>query len=196
MAGEAVEETFSGVEKSSVSTYVAVERMVGGGTSNVYKVEIDGTSYAVKASPFSLEKEKRILSKVTHPHILPVLTQGQAKLDTSQIPDDRNNGVVVNTLRFKFVPNSLSNQLENCSQEERIAILQQQREALDFIHSKGIVHKDIKSDNVLIDGETSYLADFGNAEEFNLPEREEEFEIKRKKDNKDFEIMAAQVTAN
>jgi serine/threonine protein kinase len=192
---EVTEETSAGfvAELTPVTTYMATERMVGGGTSNVYRVDIDGILYAVKASPFSLENEEKILSKAKHPYILPVLASGRARLDTSQIPDDKNNGTTANTLRFKFVPKSLAAHLKSLSFEERQAILQQQRNALNFLHENGMVHNDIKPDNVLIDGEISYLTDFGNAEEFSLPERQEEFERKRKKDNEAYESMATQV---
>jgi hypothetical protein len=106
-------------ETAPVPTVLATERMPGGATSNVYKVELDGSFYAVKASPFSLEKEMRILSKLQSPHILPVLGSGQARLDTSSIPDDGNNGAVVHILRFKFVPNNLSTRLDSLPLEER-----------------------------------------------------------------------------
>jgi serine/threonine protein kinase len=60
---------------------------------------------------------------------------------------------------------------------------------MNYIHAQGIVHTDIKGDNVLLDGDTSYLSDFGNAREFPLPQQHEEFERKRQKDVVDFERM-------
>lgn len=180
-------------ETAPVPRLFATERMPGGATSNVYRVELDGSSYAVKTSPFSLEKERRILSRLQSPHILPVLGSGQAHLDTSSIPNDGNNGAIVHTLRFRFIPNTLSRRLDSLPIQERRRILEEQREAMNYMHGQGVVHTDIKADNVLLDGDTSYLSDFGNARDLSLPEQKEEFERRKQKDITDFEQMEKDV---
>ncbi|MBL7078268.1 protein kinase family protein [Candidatus Shapirobacteria bacterium] len=178
------------VEVNPVIQYKAVKRMPGGGTSNVYEVELEGQSFAVKASPFSLAREESTLSSLSHPNILPVLESGRAKLDTSQIPDDKNNDIVVHTLRFKFIPTSLTTLAAGLSEEQIRQLLEQQRAALDYMHSKDIVHTDIKSDNVLVEGETSYLSDFGNSKRLSLPAEQEQFEQLKQKDIADFQQMS------
>jgi len=176
--------------------YRALERMKGGGTSNVYRVEVDQVPYAVKASPFYLDREARILSRLANPHILPVLASGEATLDTSAIPDDKNDGVVANTLRFRFVSNSLTSELDKLPPQVRRQILQQLLETLRYVHQAGIVHRDIKIDNVLLEQENSLLIDFGNAKEFELPAREKDFLPLQQQDLRNFAIMIRQVLAS
>lgn len=174
-------------EVTQLTEYKAVRRMPGGGTSNVYEVLIDGQPFAVKASPFNQNHEEVILSQLDHPNILHVLESGKAKLDTSAIPDDKNDGAVVDTLRFKFIPGSLSTL--NLSSTNRQKIIDQQRKALAYLHSHGIVHTDIKADNILVDGLTSYLSDFSNARQFSLPAERDEFERFRQRDIDDFKFI-------
>ena len=53
--------------------------------------------------------------------------------------------------------------MEKMSEIQIKVIMEQLLLALDFIHSKGIAHRDIKPDNILIGQDTLKICDFGSA---------------------------------
>ena len=66
-------------------------------------------------------------------------------------------------LVMSFCPNgSLKSKIGKCSEDEIWKIIQEVGAGLAYLHSKGVIHQDIKPDNILISDDGHYLiTDFG-----------------------------------
>ena len=96
-------------------------------------------------------REIRIIAKLTHPHILPLLDSGDAEGRPFYV--------------MPFIPGA---SLQQClhdhnplSVEESVRYGSEVAEALAYAHAAGIVHRDIKPGNILITGPHVLVADFG-----------------------------------
>ncbi len=99
--------------------------------------------------------EAQTVARLSHPHIVPLHFVG-GEGDFFYIAMSFVDGA------------SLADQLERegkLSVQDTIRILTEIADALGFAHTHGVVHRDVKPDNVLLDGETgrSLLTDFGIA---------------------------------
>ncbi len=99
------------------------------------------------------EREAQILANLEHSAIVPVFDYGEV------------NGQPYFVMRI-MEGGSLKQQLKNGPMplHEIARILSRISSALDVSHAKGIIHRDIKPDNILFDTQgDAYLADFGIA---------------------------------
>ena len=151
----------------AVSTQYEVMRLLGqGGMGSVYlaRERLLERLVAIKVLRSELVhgdarerfiREARTAAKLTHPHIVPLYSFGQAG----------------DTL-FYIMGFVEGESLEDClkrsgtlgaSQARRI--LAELADALEYAHSNGVVHRDIKPDNILIDRASgrAILTDFGIA---------------------------------
>jgi TolB-like protein len=98
-------------------------------------------------------REIQLVAKLQHPHIVPVLTAGEA------------DGVPFFTMPF-VAGRSLRELLRAgtpVSVADGVHILRDVATALAYAHGLGIVHRDIKPDNVLLTGGSAMVTDFGVA---------------------------------
>jgi serine/threonine protein kinase len=145
--------------------YQVVASLGEGGMAAVYKAHQPGMEryVALKILPRHFasdplfvgrfEQEAKVLAKLQHPHILPVFDFGQADGYTYIVMPFLQSGDLTDLLRGP----SLS-----LSQIRRI--ISQVGDALDYAHARGLIHRDVKPSNVLLDERGNcLLTDFGIA---------------------------------
>jgi serine/threonine-protein kinase len=96
-------------------------------------------------------RESRIAASIEHHGIVTIYDAGEV------------NGVLYLAMRYVRGTDlaALLAQRGPLPVVETLSILEQVAEALDAAHEAGLVHRDVKPANVMIEGERCYLADFG-----------------------------------
>ena len=150
--------------RSSLGEAYVIERELGGGgMSRVFVAQETslGREVVVKVLPAELagsvsiarfRREISLAARLQHPHIVPVLSAGE--IDGQ--PYYTMPFVDGESLRARLAHGELSI-------AETISILRDVARALEYAQSKGVAHRDIKPDNVLIAGTSAVIADFGVA---------------------------------
>ncbi len=101
-------------------------------------------------------QEAHILERLKHPYILPVLDVGVHE-DVPYIVSEYASG---DSLRQRL----LRRHIQPLSSEEAQIILSQVGLALQYVHEQGILHRDVKPENILFNARgEALLADFGIA---------------------------------
>ena len=98
-------------------------------------------------------REIRLVARLQHPHILPLYDSGEAE------------GVVYFVMPY-VEGESLRDRLARdgaVTLEECAHLTRQVADALDYAHARGVVHRDVKPENILITARHALLADFGVA---------------------------------
>ncbi|MCI0633149.1 MAG: protein kinase [Actinobacteria bacterium] len=114
------------------------------------------------------EAEAQLIARLEHPHVVPLY-------DYWREPDGAY--LVMRFLRGGSLADALAT---GPIEIERVALLLDQvGSALAAAHSQGVVHRDVKPGNILLDEEgNAYLADFGIAKDLSATERTETGAIK------------------
>jgi predicted Ser/Thr protein kinase len=145
--------------------YQIVAPLGEGGMAAVYKAYQPGMEryVALKILPrhfasdpnfvARFEQEAKVLAKLQHPHILPVFDFGEANGYTY---------IVMPFLQSSDLTALVRTQTLSLAQIRRI--ISQVGDALDYAHSHGLIHRDVKPSNVLLDERGNcLLTDFGIA---------------------------------
>ncbi len=149
----------------TVGTYEIISRVGEGGMAAVYKAYDPKTDryVAIKFLPEQyatdatlrerFEREARSIAKLGHPHILPLFAYGEDQNVPYMVMRLMETGTLADRMRQGSIP------LSDISK-----ILTQIASALDYAHENGVVHRDVKPSNILLDKSgNAYLSDFGIA---------------------------------
>jgi serine/threonine-protein kinase len=148
----------------ALGTSFTIERELGGGGMSIVFVATDNTlgrQVVIKVLPpelaasVSVDRFKReimLSAALQHPHIVPVLSAGQA----DQLPYFLMPYVDGESVRGRMARGPLS-------VRETVSILKDVARALSYAHGRGVIHRDIKPDNILLSGGAAVVTDFGVA---------------------------------
>jgi serine/threonine protein kinase len=145
--------------------YYIIEPLGEGGMAVVFKAyQPSADRYvAVKVQPRQLasepqvferfRREARLLAKLQHPFILPMFDYGE---------EDGYPYIVMPLVPGGTLASKFSSQ--PMSWGEILKVVSQVGQALDYAHANGVVHRDVKPNNILLDGRGNcLLTDFGTA---------------------------------
>ena len=152
------------LQKALGEAYAIERELGGGGMSRVFVARERALerSVVVKVLPHDLaagmnserfHREIQLVAGLQHPHIVPVLSAGQA------------SGTPYYTMPFIEGESLRARQSKGArfAYGDALHLLQDVIDALAYAHERGIVHRDIKPDNILLSGKHAVVTDFGVA---------------------------------
>jgi serine/threonine-protein kinase len=152
------------LETALGSAYQIDRELTGGGMSRVFAAteRALGRKVVVKVLPPDLaagvnrerfQREIRLSAQLQHPHIVPLLSAGeQGHLLWYTMPYIDGESLRAEIDRRGRLP-----------VRDVMRIVTDVAEALAFAHSRGVIHRDIKPGNVLLQGNHALVTDFGVA---------------------------------
>ena len=155
---------FADLSAALGGTYRLERELGGGGMSRVFLAEETalGRKVVIKVLPPDMaasvnqdrfRREMQVVARLQHPHVVPLLNAGLAgELLWYSMPFVEGESLRARIARSGELPVA-----------EAARLLREVAEALEHAHTHGVVHRDIKPDNVLLSDGHAVVTDFGVA---------------------------------
>ena len=145
-------------------SYIIERELGGGGMSRVFlareralgrtvvvKVLLPVLAAGIRVERFA--REVRVVASLQHPNVVPLFTAGEAAgLPYYVMPYVQGQSLRARVTRTGPLPLA-----------DALSVLRDVARALAFAHDQGIVHRDVKPENVLLAGDAAVVTDFGIA---------------------------------
>ena len=157
-------ELYERLQSALGTAYRLEKELGGGGMSRVFVAEetrlarrvvikVLPPELAAEISVDRFNREIQLSASLQHPHIVPLLAVGgSADVLFYTMPFVEGEALRTRLAREGELP-----------VRDAVRILKDVADALAYAHARGIVHRDIKPDNVLLSGHHAMVADFGVA---------------------------------
>jgi serine/threonine-protein kinase len=152
------------LEAALSGTYRLERELGGGGMSRVFVAEdarlgrrvvikVLAPDLAAGLSPERFEREIRLAARLQHPNVVPLLAAGErGGLAYYTMPYVEGESLRARLSREGSLP-----------VEAAVPVLRDVARALAYAHAHGVVHRDVKPDNVLVTAHAAVVLDFGIA---------------------------------
>jgi serine/threonine-protein kinase len=149
--------------KAALADRYQIDREIGsGGMATVYlaqdlkhdrrvAIKVLRPELAATLGPDRFVREIEIAARLSHPHILPLHDSGEA------------GGILYYVMPY-VEGESLRERLDRegkLSVAEAVRLVDEIASALSYAHEQGVVHRDVKPENIMLSGGRAVVADFG-----------------------------------